>query len=93
MSHEDCPGVPYDCEGALERIEKALDGQLTSAQAADLRAQFAHCQPCLGAFDLEVRLHVRLSEQCQEQAPAGLKLRIDAALLRIDLTQVEITDL
>jgi mycothiol system anti-sigma-R factor len=93
MSHEDCPGVPYECAGALARIEQALDGQITPTRAAEIRLQFEECQPCLVAYDIELKLHVTLSEECREAAPVDLRGRIGEALARIDLMQIEITDL
>ena len=93
MSHEDCPGVPHECAGALSRIERALDGHMTAVEAAQIRHQFDHCPPCLDAYDIELKVHGALSEQCREAAPADLRLRICAALERVDLSQLDVTDL
>ena len=93
MSHEDCPGVPQECAGALSRFEQALDGPVTPAEAARIRRLFDHCQPCLVAYDVQLKVHGTLSEQCREAAPPDLMGRIGAALESIDLTQLDVTDL
>lgn len=93
MSHEDCPGIPYECEGALSRFEKALDGKVTPSELAKIRSQFDHCQPCLVAWDVQLKVHGTLSEECREAAPPSLMGRIGDALDRVDLSQVEVTDL
>ena len=93
MSHEDCPGVPYECAGALARFEELLDGQMTAAKAARIRGLFDECQPCLAAYDVQIKLHVELTAQCHEAAPPELKNRIGEALERIDLSQLDVTDL
>ena len=93
MSHEDCPGIHHECAGALSRFEKALDGRLTPAEVETFRSQFDHCQPCLVAYDVELKLHGTLSEQCHEAAPPDLRGRIGDALACVDLSQLDVTDL
>lgn len=93
MTHEDCPGVPYDCDGAMKRITAALDGRVTEQRITELLVEFDDCAPCVRAFRLEVRIQHTLSESCHEEAPPELRARISEALTRIDLSGIEVTDL
>lgn len=93
MTHEDCPGVPYDCEGAMRRITSALDGRVTEQRLSELLAEFGDCAPCVRAFRLEVRIQHTLHDSCHTEAPPHLRTRIAETLSRIDLTGIDVTDL
>jgi len=88
-----CPGVPEQCDHARQVIGAALDGFVGSSRLTILRTELDHCRPCLQAFDLEMRFRVVMSQGCIEKAPIELRVRITEALARIDLNEVDVTDL
>lgn len=90
---ENCPGIPEDCAHARRVITAALDGVVAAPRLASLRAELGRCAPCLGTFDLELRFRAVMSQQCRESAPDSLRLRITHAIERIDLRNIDVSDL
>lgn len=65
-----------DCAEALDRLFEFLDGEVQEADADDIRAHLAACEPCLAAYDVEDHLRKLIKRSCHESAPAELHVRI-----------------
>lgn len=88
-----CPGIPEDCDHARRVLEDAMNGLVIAPKLMALRNEIGHCAPCVHTFDLEIRFRVAMSERCPERAPAELRIRVTEALSRVDLSNVNISDL
>lgn len=91
-SHE-CPGVPHECPHSRSVIQSALDGLARADRVERLRAELAHCAPCVRALDFEIRFRIVMSQRCREEAPPELRVRIAEALTSVDLSQIDVSDL
>lgn len=88
------PLQPHEpCAEAKKCIAEALDGVKSVESLSGLRAQLAHCPPCVRALDLELHFRAAMAQRCRDQAPLGLQHRIVQAMERVDLTQIDVTDL
>lgn len=88
-----CPGVPERCEHSQATIARAMEGVVSADRLAGIRQELGHCDPCLGAFDFEVGFKAAVAQRATDQAPASLQVRISQTLQRIDLDQIDVTDL
>ena len=91
--NRNCPGVPDKCEHSLALISKLLEGMPNMAEAAAARDELGHCLPCVQKVDFQVRFKVAMAQHATEQAPPSLQLRITEALGRVDLADIDVTDL
>ncbi len=92
-SSSDCPGNPNDCRHASLVLLAAAEGIPDPTRTEALRRELHGCLPCLEAFDLQLNVQSLVALACREQAPETLRIRIDETLGRIDLSQIQVTDL
>jgi hypothetical protein len=74
-------------------IARALDGIPTMAVISALQAELGDCPSCLHALDFEIRFKLAMGQRCREDAPASLQIRISEVLQRVDLGDLDVTDL
>lgn len=89
----ECPGNPNDCRHASAVLLAAAEGIPDAGRTAALRAELTGCEPCLAAFDLQLNVQSLVALHCREQAPESLRIRISETLQRVDLSQIDVTDL
>ena len=89
----ECPGNPNDCRHAALLLLAAAEGLPDPARTAALRGELSGCAPCLEAFDLQLNVQSLVALHCREQAPESLRIRISETLQRIDLSEIDVTDL
>lgn len=71
-----------DCGAAADHLYEYLDGELTPAAEAAVRAHLAACAHCLGLFDFETAYLRFLEARVRARgAPAHLRQRILDELL------------
>ena len=82
---DDAPALTDDdaCSAALQRLWSYLDKELTADDEDELREHLAGCPPCLREYSLDVVLKNLVRRSCQEEAPAGLRVRIQETLLQV----------
>jgi anti-sigma factor (TIGR02949 family) len=90
---DQCPGIPEDCDHARRVLEAAMNGFVLAPKLMALRTELAHCSLCVNTFDVEMQFRSTMSQRCPEQAPAELRVRIFEALERVDLRNVDVSDL
>jgi len=74
------------CGAALKRLWTYLDHELTAEDEDELRDHLDTCPPCLAEYSIDVVLKQLVRRSCQEEAPAGLRVRISQTILQ---TRVE----
>ncbi len=89
----ECPGIPSDCGHASRLLMAVGEGVPSPTRTAALRQELTGCAPCLEAFDLQVNVQNLVALHCREQAPESLRIRISETLQRIDLGNIDVTDL
>lgn len=88
-----CPGVPQNCEHSQALISRVLEGMLDPMAVTGAKGELAHCSPCLHEIDMQVRFKVAMAQQGTQKAPPALQLRISESLGRVDLSNIDVTDL
>lgn len=88
-----CPGRPDDCRHASSVLLAAAEGIPHPGRTAELRSRLSGCVPCLEAFDLQMNVQSLVALHCREQAPESLRIRISETLQRVDLGQLDVSDL
>lgn len=86
------PACPEPCEMAVARIGEARDPIVTLGRLNQMRVELGNCGPCLQALNMEIKLKTTLAMSCSDSPPPGLSTRISAALERVDLSKLDITD-
>ena len=71
------------CAAALKRLWSYLDHELTADDEDELRDHLQGCPPCLAEYSIDVVLKQIVRRSCQEEAPAGLRVRIQQTLLKV----------
>jgi len=67
-----------DCNETLKELETFLDGELSDAALADIRAHLGDCPNCLEAFDFHAELKAVIAAKCKnDEMPVGLLSRIE----------------
>lgn len=89
----ECSGIPGACPHAAQRIMHAAEGIPDPARIAALRTELENCAPCVASFDLQLNVQELVALHCREQAPESLRIRISEGLGRIDLSNIDVTDL
>ena len=89
----ECSGAPGACPHAAQRIMQATEGIPDPARIAALRRGLEDCAPCVATFDMQLNVQSLVALHCREQAPESLRIRISETLQRIDLSQIDVTDL
>lgn len=92
-NQESCPGIPEKCEHSRALISRVLEGIPDANNVAAARDELGHCLPCVQQIDFQVRFKVAMAQQATDQAPPSLQLRISEALGRVDLNDIDVTDL
>ena len=90
MNPGDCQ--PLQCDKAMNCIEGARNPVATPLEMSGLRGQLIDCAPCLGAFDLEVKLRATMAPEISELPSPDFRMRITQTLASVDLSKLEITD-
>lgn len=80
------------CDYGGQAIAEARNPSITFVQMTQIRARLA-CPGCVQAFDLELKVKTTLATAAVEAPPVGMQTRISAALERMDLSQLDVTDL
>lgn len=88
-----CPGIPEQCEHSQAVISQALEGIPTTLAVDAARAELGHCFPCVQQVDFQMNFKLAMAERATDQAPPSLQLRITEALGRVDLGDIDVTDL
>lgn len=89
----ECSGAPGACPHAAQRIMQAAEGIPDPSRIAALRADLENCAPCVSSFDMQLDVQKLVALHCREQAPESLRIRISETLQRIDLSNIDVTDL
>ena len=89
----ECSGTPGACPYAAQRIMQAAEGIPDPVHNAALRRQLENCAPCVATFDMQLNVQSLVALHCREQAPESLRIRISETLDRIDLSNIDVTDL
>ena len=89
----ECSGAPGACPHAAQRIMQAAEGIPDPTRIAALRRELENCAPCVAAFDTQLNVQSLVALHCREQAPESLRIRISETLQRIDLSNIDVTDL
>jgi mycothiol system anti-sigma-R factor len=76
------PEPKPECSAALHELYGYLDGELTDARRAAIHRHLDECQPCAEPYDFEAELREVVRRKCQEQVPASLMAKVQAALAR-----------
>lgn len=72
------------CTAALQQLWTYLDKELTPDDEDELRDHLAGCPPCLAEYSIDVVLKNIVRRSCQdEEAPTGLRVRIQQTLLQV----------
>jgi mycothiol system anti-sigma-R factor len=71
-----------ECRAALHELYGYLDGELTDESRAAIHRHLDECQPCAEPYDFEAELREVIRRKCQEQVPASLMAKVQAALAR-----------
>lgn len=90
MNFDDCQ--PLQCDKAMNCIEGVRNPVASPLEMGQLRGQLTDCQPCLGAFDLEVRLRATMAPAISELPSFDFRSRITETLAAVDLSKLDITD-
>lgn len=88
------PSVP--CERAQALFAEAADPALSFIRMSQIRAEFAamNCAGCGGAFETELQFRTLLASSATADTPSpDLAIRITESLQRIDLSQLDVTDI
>ena len=72
-----------ECDGVLERIYSALDGEVTANELHEIHEHLEACPPCLREYEVEAALKALVRRCCVEQAPPQLRARIVASLTTV----------
>lgn len=71
------PAPDDDCAKALARLCEFLDNELDSADADEVRAHLAACEPCMDTFDAEDALKRLVKRGCGDvRAPEHVRVRV-----------------
>lgn len=65
-----------DCQEALARLERYLDGELPHVSLAEVKEHLTACYPCTDRASFEEQLRAIVRRDCVESAPPTLVLRI-----------------
>lgn len=75
--NETAPTPADDCAKALARLYEFLDHELEAADADEVRAHLAACEPCMDRFDAEEALRRLVKRGCGgEVAPEHVRARV-----------------
>lgn len=82
-----------DCAKALARLCEFLDSELDSADADEVRAHLAACEPCMDTFDAEEALKRLVKRGCgEEKAPEHVRVRVMSVFTQHTQVRTELFD-
>ena len=61
-----------DCDKAIYRVYRYLDGELTVWRRWTIRRHLDKCPPCAQGFDFEIELRQVISTKCRDEVPPEL---------------------
>ena len=76
-----CSDGGVDCQGALDDLQRYLDGELPDADLDTIRHHLAACYPCADRATFEEQLRALVRDRCAESAPPEL---VDQIRSRLD---------
>lgn len=71
-----------DCDKAIYRVYRYLDGELTFYRRWSVKRHLHRCPPCAQGFDFEFELRQVVSSKCRDEVPEDLRRRIAEAIER-----------
>jgi hypothetical protein len=83
----------HRCDDTAVLVLRALEGLPDPDTIEAVRHQLGDCWPCVQKLDLEVRFKVVMAQRATDKAPISLQLRITETLKRVDLGEIDVTDL
>jgi hypothetical protein len=83
----------HRCADTPALILRALEGMPDPAVIDVVRSSLSPCPPCVDAFEVEIRFKIVMAQAATEKAPRSLQLRISETLQRVDLGEIDVTDL
>lgn len=86
------PCKPLECDKAMGLIDQARDPSLTAMSLNSLRAQLGDCDPCVRAFDVELRVRTTMTPSMSELPSVDFRARISHTLASVDLSKLDIAD-
>lgn len=93
MTSGSCSGRGHLCEASLALIAEALEGVPSPETVEAARRRLAECGPCAHVLEVQIRFKLAMGQACRAQAPVSLQLRITSTLRRVELGDVDVTDL
>lgn len=81
MSHD---GETIDCEEAIRRLARYLDGELADREEAEVERHLETCRSCWSRAEFERRLRSQLADLRQEEVAPGFEERIRTLLAGFD---------
>ena len=69
-----------DCHKAQEKVYNYLDGEIGRYRRWQIRRHLRRCRPCTGGFSFESKLQQRIREDCVEDVPEELVIRLKTFL-------------
>jgi mycothiol system anti-sigma-R factor len=79
------PECGEECQEALARLERYLDGELPGTTLGQIKQHLTACYPCTDRLSFEEQLRSIVARECVETPPASLVARIRASLAAGDL--------
>ncbi len=77
-----------DCHAAMRHVDAFLDGELTEAEADEIRRHLDACEDCLDVADAEAAVKALVKRCCGgPPAPDGLRARL---VMRYSHTEVTV---
>ncbi len=77
-----------DCDEMLALIHHYMDGGLSQWRHRAVTKHMQDCPPCAHEHHYNLSFKQVVSQKCTEEAPAGLRLRITAALDSLPTSEV-----
>ena len=75
-----------ECSEALLRIYEYLDGEMSAADCAKIRAHLDECGPCFAQYDVDTTMKAMIKRACGcEPAPESLR---ETIMTRISMTVI-----
>lgn len=87
------PPPRHHCADTPALILRALEGVPDASVIEAVRSSLAPCPPCVDAFEVEIRFKIAMAQHTMQKAPRSLQLRISETLQRVDLGEIDVTDL
>ena len=90
LGASDCK--PLTCDKAMQCIDGVRNPLASAFEMNNLRNQLAHCEPCLQAIDIEIKIKTTITPSTSELPTADFRMRITETLASVDLSKLDISD-